>query len=257
MPSINHLEPYTALADVYEGAGFAEYSANLAPRLLDLGYKLEWIGRSLYDMACGTGETAQWFAERGFRVLGVDSSPQMIRIAQSRAESGGMAMDYVVGDIRSHAAGSQFELVTCLGGSINYIPTVRDLESVFQQAYAATAPGKWFVFDLFTIQGLTRYNDIDRVVVDNGNDIYIATRDSFNYETLSLSRQYTIMRYTERSGWQRAEEIHALRGYPMQAIAKELNKTGFKVLHMLTTDFENAETRRNVDQVLFIAAREG
>jgi SAM-dependent methyltransferase len=256
MPSINHLEPYTALADVYEGAGFAEYSANLAPRLLELGYKLEWIGRSLYDMACGTGEAAQWFAERGFRVAGVDSSPQMLRIAQSRAESGGLSIDYASGDIRTYTPNSQFEMVTCLGGSLNYIPTLRDLENVFQQAYAATSAGKWFVFDVYTIQGLMRYNDIDRVLVDNGNDIYIVARDSFNHETLSLTRQYNILRYTDRSSWQRAEEIHTLRGYPLQAIAKELTKTGFKVQHMLTTDFENAENRRDTDQVLFIASRE-
>src|SRR5258708_4563685 len=206
MASINQVEPYAALADVYQTAGFADYSAELAPRLLDMAFSMEWTGRSLYDMACGTGDLACWFAEQGFRAIGVDLSPQMLGYGTARAEEHGTSAHFVTGDIRTFDTGQKVELVTCLGSSLNYVPTLRDLENVFKQAQITMNTGKLFVFDIFTIQGLARQDAIDRVLFDNGKDIFIVMRESFNYETLQMTRRYTIMRYSDKGGWQRTEE---------------------------------------------------
>jgi SAM-dependent methyltransferase len=256
MPTINRLEPFTALSDVYQSAGFARYSAELAPRLLDLAFELEWTGRSLYDMACGTGDAANWFSERGFRVLGVDSSPHMLRVAKADADARNLSPDYATGDIRTYDVGTQFELVTCLGGSLNYIPTLRDLENVFRQAQASVGSKKLFVFDLQTIQGLSSQEATDKVLFDNGDDMFIVQREMFNYETLLLTRQYAIFVHSEKSGWQRAEETHQLRGYPVQAIMGLLGKTGFKVLRMFTPDLQPIDMLTDEKQVLFVAVKE-
>src|SRR5258708_37507263 len=108
MGRMNRLEPYTAVADVYQVAAFAAYSAELAPRLIDMAFELEWTGRSLLDLACGTGEVVCWFAEHGFRTVGVDSSTQMLRFGTTRAESAGLNSHFVVGDIRHFQAHGQF-----------------------------------------------------------------------------------------------------------------------------------------------------
>ena len=255
--NITRLEPYTALADVYQAAGFADASAALAPRLLDMAFELEWTGRSLLDLACGTGDLACWFSEHGFRVMGVDSSQYMLRFGAARAESAGVNAEFAVGDMRTFETKAPFELVTCLGGSLNYLPAVRDLDSLFRVAKNALAPGKLFVFDLMTIHGLAQHEATDRVVFDNGNDILIVLREAFSYETLVLTRQYTILRYTEKSGWQRAEETHTLRGYPVQAVTATAAKAGFSVLHTLTPDLVSAEGQSDPDQLLFVAKREG
>lgn len=259
MPTINRLEPFTALSEIYRPAGFAAYSAELAPRLLDLAFEMNWTGRSLYDMACGTGDAANWFSERGFRVLGVDNSPSMLRQAKADADARNISPEYVTGDIRNYDPGTQFEMVTCLGGSLNYIPALRDLEGVFRQAQSSVSRGKWFVFDLHTIQGLARPQAADTVLFDNGEDTFIVQREIFNYETLLLTRQYAVFVHTEKGGWQRAEETHLLRGYPVQAIIGLLNKTGFKVLRMMTPSFEPlaVESLTDEKQVIFIATREG
>src|SRR5260221_2715178 len=117
MASINHLEPYTALADVYQAAGFADASAALAPRLLDLAFELEWTGRSLLDLACGTVDLACWYSEHGFLVMGVDSSQDMLRFGAARAESAGGSAEFVAGDIRTVEAENQDGSVTWVGPS--------------------------------------------------------------------------------------------------------------------------------------------
>jgi SAM-dependent methyltransferase len=256
MPSINRLEPYTALADVYQAAGFAEYSLSVGSRLLEMAFDIDWTGRSLIDLACGTGDLASWFAEHGFRVIGIDTSPAMLRHGSAHADQAGLAVEYETADMRTFKPSNQVEMVTCLGGSLNAIPTLRDLESVLRQAALATMPGKLFIFDLRTIQGLASAGQADRIVYDNGEDIFIVTRSTFNYETLLLNVQYIIQRYTGNTGWQRADETHALRGYPIQAVTSLLGKTGFKLLRTLTPDMQPAEGRHDAEMLLFVTRRE-
>jgi SAM-dependent methyltransferase len=256
MPSINRLEPYTALADVYQAAGFAAYSLSVGPRLLEMAFEMDWTGRSLLDLACGTGDLACWFAEHGFRVIGIDTSPAMLRHGSAHANQAGLAVEFLTADMRTFKPNNQVELVTCLGGSLNAVPTLRDLESVFRQAALATLPGKLFILDLRTIQGLASAGQSDRIVYDNGEDILIVTRSTFNYESLLLTVQYIVQRYVANTGWQRADETHALRGYPVQAVTSLLGKTGFKLLRTLTPDLQPAEDRRDAEMLLFVAARE-
>jgi hypothetical protein len=146
-------------------------------------------------------------------------------------------------------------MITCLGGSLNYVPTLRDLEQVFRQAHASLMPGKLFIFDFYTIQGLARQHDTDRVVFDE-NDIYIVTRESFSYESMLLARHFSILRGAENGNWHRAEENHTLRGYPVQAVLTTLGKVGLKVLHTLTPDLDSAENLRNVGQLLLVTTRD-
>lgn len=40
----------------------------------------------LLEVGCGTGEATAWFAHRGFRMMAMDRSPEMIRLARMRLE---------------------------------------------------------------------------------------------------------------------------------------------------------------------------
>jgi SAM-dependent methyltransferase len=257
LPAINYIEPYTALANFYQTAGFSHYSAELAPRLLDLAFELEWTGRSLYDMACGTGDLANWFSEHGFRVLGVDHCAPMTRTASAYADSRGLSAEFVTSDIRTHEAASKVELVTCLGGSLNYIPTLRDLEAVFRQASSALMAGKLFIFDLFTIQGLSRSHDSANVVYDDGSNLTILQREFFSFESLLLNRIYTIWA-TDRGHLRRADESHILRGYPLAAINSTLAKAGFTLLRTLTPNLVTIDpqtTPTSASQLIFVGVK--
>jgi hypothetical protein len=153
--------------------------------------------------------------------------------------------------MRTYRAEQPADLVLCIGGSLNYLPSLNDLSAVFRVAAAACAPSKPFIFDLQTIHGLAR-TPAERVLAD-GAQHFITARNTFNYETLSLSAHYTIFHYT--TAWQRAEETHILRGYPIQAVQRLLSGAGFTLEQSLSLDFAPITASANEDMLLFVARR--
>jgi SAM-dependent methyltransferase len=67
----------------------------------------------LYDAGCGTGRYALGLARHGYRVTGLDLSPELIAIA--RQQPGAKSVDFVVGDLTKPAPGSPYAAVLCRG----------------------------------------------------------------------------------------------------------------------------------------------
>ena len=55
-------------------------------------------GRTVLDVGTGTGRAAIALARRGARVTGVDASPEMLRVARTRAAEAGLEAVFDVGD---------------------------------------------------------------------------------------------------------------------------------------------------------------
>src|SRR5690349_18212531 len=63
-------------------------------------------GGAILDLGCGSGEPiARYFVAAGHAVTGVDSSPAMIALCQSRFAG----QNWIVGDMRTLALGRRFD----------------------------------------------------------------------------------------------------------------------------------------------------
>src|SRR5829696_5791758 len=74
-------------------------------------------GRAL-DLGCGSGIWAVELARRGWKVTGVDFVPKAVRRARARADQGGVAVEFMEGDVTDlGAAGVSpgFELLVDFG----------------------------------------------------------------------------------------------------------------------------------------------
>ena len=111
---------------------------------------LQWLNsRNLHpetamDLACGTGILCQILHDNGIRASGMDFSAGMIDIARA----GNSEIHYDVADMITYRPETQFDLVTCTGDAINHIADLSDVEKIFQNVYAYTAPGGYFIFDI-------------------------------------------------------------------------------------------------------------
>lgn len=86
------------------------------------------------DAACGTGRHAAYLAALGHTVIGVDSSPDMLAIAQTKVPGG----EFHVGDMhRLPVADAQVDVVVC-ALALMHVP---DLQVVFAELVRVLKPG--------------------------------------------------------------------------------------------------------------------
>lgn len=100
--------------------------------------------KTALDLACGTGVLCRILHDRGIQTRGMDFSTGMIEIAREASPE----IPYDVADMTLYRPDAEFDLVTCTGDAINHIPQLSDVEKIFRNVYACTAPGGYFVFDL-------------------------------------------------------------------------------------------------------------
>lgn len=115
----------------------------------DLVRALGLRGRTVLDVACGTGKSFVPLLERGYDVTGCDVSPEMLAVAA--AKPAGERVELVRADMRDLPALGPFDLVTCLNDAVNYLTGPDDLVAFLDGARRVLRPGGLLVFDVNTL----------------------------------------------------------------------------------------------------------
>jgi SAM-dependent methyltransferase len=104
-------------------------------------------GRTLLDVACGTGKSFLPFLARGYEVTACDISPEMVELARLKAPG----VEPFVADMRELGVLGSFDLITCLDDSVNYLVDDGELEAALRCFAANLAPDGVLVFDVNTV----------------------------------------------------------------------------------------------------------
>lgn len=98
------------------------------------------------DICCGTGAAMRFLKSRCARVVGIDFSPGMIRVAKEKvAEAPGNAtVEFIEGDVLAMNFNAEFDLATCFGALGHILP--RDQHTFLSNIRKALKPGGRFVF---------------------------------------------------------------------------------------------------------------
>jgi cyclopropane fatty-acyl-phospholipid synthase-like methyltransferase len=258
------VSPYSALAVIYNQAGLAEYARQSVTRYLNFALSLDWAGRRILDVGCGIGVSTWMLATQGFHVAGLDNSAPMLAQAQQTPADltdSSLVADaptFVQADMRQFESPiGSVDLALAIGGVMNAISSLRELEHTFAQINRALEADKLFIFDMRTIRGLaSNLGDCETVTYDNQHNLTLIIRNRFSYETLSNTRHYMIWQQ-QGLKWDRADEIHIERGYPTQAVVAMLQRTGFETVATLTPDMEPFDIQDDPHgRVIFVAQRQ-
>ncbi len=103
-------------------------------------------GRSVLDVACGSGRHSIAFARRGYRVTGIDLSPTLLEQARTQAQALGLNITFLQNDMRDIPDGT-FDLAVNLFTSFGYFEKDEDNAEVIRNVAAHLVAGGWFVID--------------------------------------------------------------------------------------------------------------
>lgn len=246
---------FSVLAPVYDQMGLAQFAQEMTPKLINYAQVQDWLGRRILELGCGTGGASIWFAEHGYFVIGVDNSTQMLAVLRQGLGANLPNSNLIEADVRELTSLSEdFESADMAFsiGLMNTLANLRDLELVIKGVSRTLGSGKYFVFDLHTIQGLVRRSgQADELVVDEPG-LTVFSSVTFDYDRQIQTTTYHIF---QRDGgiWQRSKAIIQLRAYPIQAVATLLKRYQFEIVGLLDRDMNDVSVAHpDAERVVFV-----
>ena len=199
--------PYERFADFYE----AEFRRNGGE------FKL------LLDLCCGTGTLTSTLSRRGYEMIAVDSSVEMLMEAQAKSAGLETPPLFLCQDAAALDLYGTVDAAVCSLDGMNYIPP-EDLPEVFRRLRLFVRPGGLLIFDIRTPDFL-RSLDGD-IFVDEQEDVLCLWRADFEEELPAIIYGMDIF---SRHGalWQRESEEHVEYAHEPAAIQALLEQTGF------------------------------
>ncbi len=228
--------PYGRFADFYELI-FRRYAVR--PTLV-------------LDLACGTGTLTWELARRGYEMIGVDASPDMLAEAM---EKGGEA-DAPVAPIFLNQSMETLDLygtvsaAVCSLDGVNYLPP-ESLGTVFERLRLFVEPGGLFIFDVNTPERLLALDG--QVFLDETEDVYCVWRAELSEDGGALRYGMDVFSRTEDDRWERSFEEHTEYIHPVERLIEELTAHGFGEIRVFGELRD--EPPRADEQRVFIAAK--
>lgn len=201
---------YNHIADYIENI-FAEY--NLNPELV-------------CDLACGTGNITVPLAKRGYEMIGVDRSVQMLNAARKKSICEHTDILFLNQNISKLDLYGTCDAFLCMIDGINYIINPSSLENMFKRIKTCFLnPKGIFIFD---ISSFYKLSDVigNNTFIHDGDDIYYTWENKY-YSDKKLSHMYLNFFIKGAHGYRRFCEHHLQRAYTEQEIKKALKKAGF------------------------------
>ncbi len=232
-------EGYNAIARVYDRlnaeidyAAWGDFIEGCFDRFL--GERPELV----LDLACGTGRMTVELAKRGYNMIGVDGSEEMLSVAYERTlcEDGETDLArrpmYLLQDMRRFELYGTVGAVVCCLDSLNYLTGDGDLEECFRCVHNYLDPNGVFLFDMNTPYKFeTVYSDNAYILEDtvDGANVYCGWQNEYDRESKLCGFYLTL--FEERDGaYVREDEEQHERCYTKAQIVSALEESGFELL---------------------------
>lgn len=180
----------------------------------------------ILDVACGLGRLAHLLTEQGYRVTGIDGSPQMIEYARENAPQA----EFIVADVRTFSLPTIYHAVVETGNGLNHIVTMDELTTTFRHVFNVLLPEGVFVFDFVSEARYEAYRPVDWGVATDACAYIMKRRydPDQRLETVDIPVFYPD---EDGSGWQRYDVQYINRCYTDQEIQDALRAVGFTTIN--------------------------
>lgn len=204
------------------------------------------------ECACGTGSLTIPLSEMGYRMTGVDISPDMLFEASQKARKAGAMIPFVKQDMRFLRLHRMMDAVLCTNDGLNYLKSSDELADFFLAANAALHEGGGLFMDLSTPYKLEHILG-NQFIGDETPDIAYLWQNRFSpaHQCVDLTLAIFVRQSDEsyiRIGEQQRQYAHSA-----QKLVGLLTDTGFADIRVFGDKRLAAPTEKEARW--FIAAR--
>ena len=203
--------------------GFTTFAHRAAPELIRILRRHGIRSGLIVDVGCGSAPLARPLLDAGYRVLGIDRSPSMIRLARASVPDA----TFRVASLTT-ARLPRCAAVIALNEIVSYVadPAGRltGLSRFFAHVYDALPPGGLLMFDFMASAEGRTYAGKSRA----GADWAVVVRSTRGPQPRMLTRHITTFRKAGGE-YRKTRETHRITIYDPEAVRAALRRRGFEV----------------------------
>ncbi|MEA5059528.1 MAG: class I SAM-dependent methyltransferase [Candidatus Pelethousia sp.] len=241
-------EAYGQFASLYDPLmrevdydGWAAYLASFLPP-----------GLAVADCACGTGEITLRLAHKGFRMIGVDISTDMLEVAAGKARKAGLPIPFICQDMRQLALHKPCGAVVCACDGVNYLDSPEAAFRFFRAAWNALEPEGLLLFDVSSAYKISHVLSCNTFAEEQEACAYI-WRNAYDDRNRLLEMELTFFKREEGGLYRRFTERHLQRAHSRQELLKALDRAGFEAC--VYDAFTKEPPKEKSERLQFVARR--
>lgn len=207
---------------------------------------LEMERNLVLDLGCGTGTLTELLYRKGYDMIGIDNSEEMLNIAMEKKEKTNSEILYLCQDMRDLDLYSTIGTVISVCDSINYLLEDEEILDTFRLINNYLYPGGIFIFDFNTVY---KYETVigDTTIAENREEC------SFIWENFYHGKEHIneydltvfVKEEDDRELFRRFCETHYQRGYTPDEMREFVKQSGMELLVMLDADTHKAPAEKS------------
>lgn len=181
---------------------------------------------TVLDLACGTGSLSAELSLRGYEMIGVDQSAEMLAVAVEKCRDlPGEVPIFLNQPMEKLDLYGTIDACVCCLDSINYVTKPAALRRAFSRVHLFLMPGGLFIFDVKPPQILASADG--EMYLDETEETYCVWRADYSPRRRILTYGMDIFRLCEDGSCERGEEIHEEYAYSLDELEEYLREAGF------------------------------
>lgn len=245
------MSAYDAFASAYDVLNTEIDYAQMAERICAAfdSYGVQ-KGALVLDLGCGTGTLTRLLSQRGYDMIGIDASGEMLSLAGEKPADGILYLQQDITDFELYGTVSAIVSTT---DTLNHITDADGLCRVFSLAHNYLDPDGLLIFDLNSrLKFETVYGTRDYVLEDEG--VFLAWQNEYDPSDMTADFRITLFEESQDGRWVRSDSEFSERCYEVEQIRRMLDGNGFDVM-TVGDSYGGGVADGNTMRLLFIARR--
>lgn len=220
--------------------------------LCSLFKKFDRMPTLMLDLACGTGEFANRFANQGVSVIGVDISYDMLSVAREKTSELGFDVLYLCQDAAELDLYGTVDGAICCLDSLNHITDYDSFCKAIERTALFLEKDRLFIFDLNTVYKHKTVLDNNTFVMDT-DDVYCVWQNEYCEKNNTVQIN---LDFFEADGdkYIRSGECFDERAYTSQEIENALKKAGLKT-EAIYADLSENTPEDNTERIIYVTRK--
>ena len=244
------MEAYTSFAEVYDtfmdNVPYEEWADYLEDRLKEYGIRDGLV----LELGCGTGSMTELLAEKGYDMIGVDNSEDMLEIAMEKRIESGHDILYLLQNMQEFELYGTVRAIVSVCDCVNYVTDKNELQEVFCLVNNYLDPQGILIFDFNTEY---KYREIlgNQVIAEDRDECSFIWENYFDEGEMVNEYDLTLFIRDEDGRYSKYEETHYQKAFEISEVLKAVKEAGMELVAVYDA-FTREPVKENSDRVYFV-----